>query len=146
MKKSTAEKILALLEKGWKAKEIAEKLNVSTAYVYVTKSKANKSATKIFNEYMEMAPPKAGKADKEVKSEGAAPPVEPAKPADMVNHPPHYTVGGIETLDFIEAKGLGYNLGNVVKYIARAYWKGDELQDLQKARFYLDRQISNLSK
>lgn len=125
MKKSTAEKILALLEKGWKAKEIAEKLNVSPAYVYVTKSKAGKKPVK--------------------KSEEAAPPVEPAKPVDMVNHPPHYTVGGIETIDFIEAKTLGYNLGNAVKYIARAYWKGNPLQDLQKAEFYLKREIEKLS-
>ena len=61
---------------------------------------------------------------------------------DMVNHPPHYTIGGIETIDFIEAKQLSYHLGNVVKYIARAGHKGDALQDLQKARWYLERAIS----
>lgn len=61
--------------------------------------------------------------------------------ADMINHPPHYTTGGIETIDFIEAKQLGYHLGNVVKYIARAAEKGDRLSDLRKARWYLDREI-----
>lgn len=61
--------------------------------------------------------------------------------ADMVNHPPHYKTGGIETIDFIEAKKLDYHLGNVVKYITRADHKGNELQDLQKARWYLDRAI-----
>jgi hypothetical protein len=66
--------------------------------------------------------------------------------ADMVNHPPHYKAGGIETIDFIEAKNLGYNLGNVVKYVSRADLKGNKLEDLQKAKWYLDRAISNLSK
>ena len=65
---------------------------------------------------------------------------------DMVNHPPHYKTGGIETIDFIEAKNLGYNLGNVVKYVSRADLKGNKLEDLQKAKWYLDRAISNLSK
>ena len=61
---------------------------------------------------------------------------------DMVNHPPHYKGGGIEVIDFIEAKQLGYNLGNVVKYVSRAGKKGtDTLQDLQKARWYLERAI-----
>ena len=61
---------------------------------------------------------------------------------DPVNHPWHYKVGGIETIDFIEAKNLGYNLGNVVKYITRADHKGNKLQDLQKAQWYLNREIS----
>ena len=60
---------------------------------------------------------------------------------DMVNHPTHYKTGGIETIDFIEAKKLDYHLGNVVKYITRADHKGNQLQDLQKARWYLDRAI-----
>jgi hypothetical protein len=63
--------------------------------------------------------------------------------ADPVNHPEHYKVGGIETIDFIEAKSLGYNLGNVVKYITRADHKGNKLQDLQKAAWYLNREIAN---
>jgi hypothetical protein len=61
---------------------------------------------------------------------------------DPVNHPWHYKVGGIETIDFIEAKSLGYNLGNVVKYITRSDHKGDRLQDLQKAQWYLNREIN----
>lgn len=66
--------------------------------------------------------------------------------ADMVNHPPHYKSGGIETIDFIEAKNLGYHLGNVVKYISRADLKGAKLENLQKAKWYLDRAIANLTK
>ena len=62
---------------------------------------------------------------------------------DNVNHPPHYRAGGIETIDFIEAKDLNYRLGNVVKYVSRAGKKDtDPLEDLKKARWYLDREIA----
>ena len=64
---------------------------------------------------------------------------------DMVNHPPHYKAGGIETIDFIEAKELGYNLGNVVKYITRADHKGNKLEDLKKAQWYLNRAIERVN-
>jgi hypothetical protein len=65
-----------------------------------------------------------------------------AKLADQVNHPAHYTRGGIEAIDVIEAWDLGFCLGNTVKYIARAGHKGDALEDLRKARWYLDREIA----
>ena len=60
---------------------------------------------------------------------------------DPIDHPAHYKIGGIETIDFIEAKNLGYNLGNVVKYITRADHKGNKLEDLRKAQWYLTRAI-----
>ena len=63
---------------------------------------------------------------------------------DLVNHPAHYKVGGIETIDFIEAKKLNYNIGNVVKYLTRADYKGNKLEDLRKAQWYLTREISTL--
>ncbi|MGA0128449.1 MAG: DUF3310 domain-containing protein [Burkholderiales bacterium] len=60
-----------------------------------------------------------------------------------INHPPHYQAGGIETIDFIEAKDLNYRLGNVVKYVSRAGKKHtDPLEDLKKAMWYLQREIS----
>ena len=62
---------------------------------------------------------------------------------DLVNQPPHYTAGGIETIDFIEAKKLNYNLGNVVKYLTRADHKGNKLEDLRKAQWYLTREINS---
>lgn len=62
---------------------------------------------------------------------------------DLVNHPSHYKVGGIETIDFIEAKGLNYHLGNAVKYISRADHKGTAIQDLKKAVWYILRDIKN---
>lgn len=66
---------------------------------------------------------------------------------DPVTHPTHYCQGGIEVLDAIEAWQLPYHLGNVVKYVARAGKKSEDtfLQDLRKARFYLDRFIERAS-
>lgn len=69
---------------------------------------------------------------------------------DKVNHPSHYVGGGIETIDFIEAKNLNFNLGNVVKYVSRCGHKKSKgltqdakaLQDLEKAAWYLAREIS----
>ena len=65
---------------------------------------------------------------------------------DPVNHPAHYTDGGIETIDFIEAKRLPYHLGNVVKYVSRAGKKIDEVEDLKKAQWYLNRYIELVEK
>ena len=69
---------------------------------------------------------------------------------DQVNHPNHYGGGDnpYEAIKVIEAWDLGFHLGNAVKYIAR--WgkkqnkENDLLQDLEKARWYLDRQIQIL--
>lgn len=65
--------------------------------------------------------------------------------AEAVNHPAHY--GGAdnpyEAIKVIEAWALGFSLGNAVKYISRAGKKGDRLEDLKKARWYLDREIQN---
>lgn len=61
---------------------------------------------------------------------------------EAVNHPDYYKRGGVEAIDAIEAWELGFCLGNVVKYIARAGCKtADSLQDLRKAAWYLDREI-----
>ena len=66
---------------------------------------------------------------------------------DNVNHPAHYTDGKIEVIDFIEDKKLGFHLGNAVKYICRAGKKDPEktIEDLQKAEWYLRREIQRLS-
>jgi hypothetical protein len=61
---------------------------------------------------------------------------------DRVNHPQHYAGGGLEVIDAIEAWGLGFNLGNVVKYVSRADLKGSPLEDLAKAKWYLEREIA----
>jgi len=65
-------------------------------------------------------------------------------PPDPINYPPHYTATAIEPIQAIEAWGLGFCLGNCVKYIARAGRKGPALEDLKKARWYLERQIKQM--
>ena len=71
-------------------------------------------------------------------------PMPDVRVVDNVNHPLHYKTGGIETIDFIEAKDLGYHLGNVIKYVTRAKHKGNELEDLKKAQWYIERAIMKL--
>lgn len=61
---------------------------------------------------------------------------------DPVSHPAHYTRAGIECIDVIEALGLGYHLGNALKYLWRADHKANGLEDLRKARWYIDREIA----
>lgn len=65
---------------------------------------------------------------------------------EKINHPKHYNFGKLEVIDVIEDWKLGFSLGNAIKYIARAPHKGTQLEDLKKARWYLDREISNLEK
>jgi hypothetical protein len=64
------------------------------------------------------------------------------KPKKDPINPPHYkAAGGMECIDVIEAFGLGFNLGNAVKYILRAGKKGDAKEDLRKAIWYLQREV-----
>ena len=131
------------------ASEVAKAVGVSVNTVYQTTYNAKKKAkslpmtaikpsTNAPNAQMSLAlfsdPPKRGRLNKKNQH------------TDTVNHPPHYKTGGIETIDFIEAKSLNYNLGNVVKYITRADHKGNKLEDLAKAQWYLARELKNLSK
>lgn len=68
--------------------------------------------------------------------------------ADNVNHPAHYQGNGMEPIDVIEAFSLGFCLGNVIKYICRAGKKDParNIEDLEKARWYLSREIDALKK
>jgi hypothetical protein len=65
---------------------------------------------------------------------------------DAVDHPAHY--GGednpYEAIKVVEAWDLDFYLGNVIKYVSRAGKKGDQLEDLKKARWYLDRKIARM--
>ena len=63
-----------------------------------------------------------------------------------VEHPSHYTDGKIEVIDYIEDKKFNYHLGNVIKYVSRAGKKDDIIQDLEKAEWYLKREIERLKK
>ena len=60
---------------------------------------------------------------------------------DNVNNPKHYNVGDIEVIDFIDSWNLNFNLGNVIKYVARCNYKDSKIEDLQKAIFYIEREI-----
>jgi len=66
------------------------------------------------------------------------------KGADTVDHPAHYLAhpSGVECITITEH--MGFNLGNVVKYVWRADLKGDAIEDLKKARWYLTREIERL--
>ena len=135
-KQSTKTKnVLAYLEKNPKAKpaEVAKKFKMAVQYVYKLRSdiKLDKALT--------MSKPSAMFLTKTSSK---------AVVKDNVNHPSHYKVGGIETIDFIEAKSLNYNLGNVVKYITRAGVKDQakHIEDLEKGAWYLAREISSLKK
>ena len=64
---------------------------------------------------------------------------------EQVNHPSHYNQG-IEPIDIIECWRLNFSLGNVIKYVLRSPYKSREIEDLEKARWYIDREIERLKK
>ena len=61
-----------------------------------------------------------------------------------VNNPKHYNTGKIEVIDAIEDWNLGFHAGNVIKYVARHERKGKPIEDLEKAKWYIDRLIQQL--
>ena len=73
--------------------------------------------------------------------------LEDSEPVEAVNHPTHYHYNTIEAINVIEAWALNFNRGNVVKYLSRAGLKNPdrELEDLNKALWYLKREIERLS-
>lgn len=138
-KMSDAARIRAYYEKnpGAKPMEVAKALNVKPTNVYLARSKMKQAAGEQWKVVtMNITDQAIDAAQKAIAASEEKAPV-----ADPVNHPPHYKTGGIETIDFIEAKGLNYHLGNVIKYITRAEHKGNRKEDLQKALWYLQREI-----
>lgn len=157
----TRRKVLAYMRKepNAKAKEIARATGVSISCVYNVKHELRKAQKEIEQNAPALKlPPKL--ASKPIRIKLIEDPfkkevnrvtkvldtVGVSYTVDVVNHPPHYKVGGIEVIDFIESKGLTYNLGNVVKYVSRADHKGNKLEDLKKAQWYLNREVANLEK
>lgn len=65
---------------------------------------------------------------------------------EMVSHPDHYNnhPTGVECIDIVEH--MCFNLGNAVKYIWRADFKEKKLEDLRKAKWYIEREIEKISK
>lgn len=156
--KSRAQIVREYMEANPKATtaEIAKKCKVTTQYVYQVKSGEKKRLSKKIEEHMDninamnrelVYKERLGRPKLKMQAtlDREPPTITMEEPkADNVNHPPHYKTGGIETIDFIEAKELGYHLGNVVKYVTRAKHKGNELEDLKKAQWYLERAIMKL--
>ena len=62
-------------------------------------------------------------------------------PTDNVNSPTHYNIGKIEVIEAIEDWKLNFNLGNAIKYIARCEHKENKKQDLEKAKWYIEREL-----
>ena len=144
---STAAKIRTYLRANPTAmpKKVAEMFNTTAQHVSVIKYGMKKAGEKTVPVPRTSRPvPKKWEATQVVTSSKPSvnPQIEMIEPKhDPVNHPAHYKYGGIETIDFIEAKELGYNLGNVVKYITRSDHKGNRRQDLEKALWYLKREL-----
>jgi hypothetical protein len=156
-KLSNSSKVLAYIKNNpnAKAKEVSKATGVSVSGVYQTvylqKKKVNGMPMTMLSPRSDWKVASVSTSNKSVyqKPSTLAPNAVASMALhgeDKVNHPSHYKVGGIETIDFIEAKSLGYNLGNVVKYITRADHKGNKLEDLKKAQWYLNRAIKNLEK
>ena len=128
-------------------KDVMKKFKVSQVYGYNLMSQAR---TKHLNRREEaLKKPKQRMMSSERKEEQGVTLkqlIDAIEHTDNVNHPDHYRTGGIETIDFIEAKNLNYHLGNVVKYITRADHKGDRLENLKKAQWYLNREIEKSGK
>jgi len=154
---SKTEQIIEMWKQGSIPAEIVRKTGLSKSYVYkICSDYKNKPKPKAKAKVKSLTMSEIGLRDALAKARGEAPlsfkvatPISftPTKSLDdMVNSPPHYTKGGIDTIDFIEAKKLGYNLGNVIKYVTRSEHKGDTLEDLEKAQWYLNREINNLKK
>lgn len=141
--------IRKLYDEGKSIKEIKEKVKCSSALIAIVLRKHKK---KVKQSKIIQAVTEVKQALDKIESKPTKLFIQPQyKDAamkllaanDLVNHPPHYKAGGIETIDFIEAKDLNYRLGNVIKYVARAGKKHtDPVEDLKKARFYLDREIN----
>jgi len=142
MKVSKTEAVKKLMQErpNIKAPEIAKKLKIEIGYVYTIMSKIRN---------LNKTPQRSGTLNEmpliQIRDDGEIH-LHEVFTNDNINHPPHYTTGGIETIDFIEAKQLDYHLGNVVKYITRADHKGDKLENLKKAQWYLNRAVDNLTK
>lgn len=134
-KQSKTAQIRALLEAGKSVKEVAAKLKIKPAAVYQVRWRMTKDENAARAEIVE-AMNGLGQVYEKAVHEVLATPV-----FDPVNHPPHYTTGKIETIDYIDAKGFNYCLGNAIKYVSRAPHKGKYVEDLKKAIWYIDHAI-----
>jgi hypothetical protein len=138
---STSHKVRAFVRKNpnMTPKEVADALGTNIDIVYYARGTMRKKRIKRTKPEQLSLPLEVRKERAKIRLQSSG--VDRSPEVDMVNSPPHYTAGGVETIDFIEAKNLNYNLGNAVKYITRAGLKGNRVEDLQKAKWYIEREI-----
>lgn len=123
-----------------KPREVAAALEVKPSLVYAVKYKSGVDPKWALNETVTAVQNVQERIKEFAFNE--KPLAQPtAKPVDMVNNPPHYTAGGIETIDFLAAKltreeFIGYLKGNVLKYGSRLGKKGDADTDAGKMAWY----------
>jgi hypothetical protein len=126
--------------------EVATKFNTSYQTAYMAKKSMDKMVSDAVHELTKGREVQRKPKWETIFMQTSNTPITMEEPAaDPVNHPAYYKVGGVETIDFIEAKDLSYHLGNAVKYISRADHKGNRLQDLEKAKWYIERAIAQSS-
>jgi hypothetical protein len=118
---------------------VAKKFDVDLQVVY----NARWTLRKLANKNIKTIRPKKD-IQIEVSPTPEAKPEMPVQMVDMVNQPPHYTVGGIETIDYIKAKlskeeYRGYLRGNILKYGSRVGHKGSTAEDAGKLAWYAKR-------
>ena len=147
MKQNKTQKVMKYIAKHPNATgtEVAKATGVGVSYVYVIMGKAKakaKAESELGWKLSQGRSQLRGRPPMRMKTIATF--TSNVSVKDNVNHPEHYKTGGIETIDFIEAKSLGYHLGNVVKYVTRADHKGNRLEDLKKAQWYLNRAISKI--
>jgi len=125
------------------AKAVAEKYNCTTNYAYyiIKEARTLTGLTKAPSSGGEQSKPPSNRKLRMQSSSMELPITMEEPKAEMVNSPAHYTVGGIETIDYIQAKLTpdefrGYLKGNVIKYTSRAQYKDYPEEDIDKMVWY----------
>lgn len=170
--KSVSKKVLAYIAKHPSAKPqqvaTACKCNIGYVYTIISKAKAKAKSLPLTGITPKQASDVAFKASQGRAKLRGRPPMRMRTVAmftsdkplsrmvdtnakDDVNHPEHYTFGGIETIDYMEAKSskeefTGHLRLTALKYLSRANNKGDAVKDLKKAQWYLNKLVATLEK
>lgn len=160
--KSVSKKVLAYIAKHPSAKPqqvaTACKCNIGYVYTIISKAKAKAKtesdlAFKASQGHAKLRgrPPMRMRTVAMFTSDKPVGRMIDTNAKDDVNHPEHYTFGGIETIDYMEAKSskeefTGHLRLTALKYLSRANNKGDAIKDLKKAQWYLNKLVSTLEK
>ena len=113
-------------------RDVATNFEPATSMLFLQAAKEIERQKKIIDDYARIC--------KSMSRDLSAAKIDAAS-QDNINHPAHYTATAVEPINVIEEWQLGFHLGNCVKYLARCELKGKPIEDLEKARWYLDREI-----